>query len=327
MNVLQITAFIPGRGEVKLLASPSIDDAATMMMGSGTDAGGQASLAMGGAIETPWAGDLSETTGKSRRIEWRGQPIPLIAANAGAVGTELKGGLLLAAASETADSEALPDGGTAHALFHEGDFGGRWASKTDVNVNALLSSHAIELTVIATNVGDVAEPLGIGWSPRFAIAGGERGQMRVRIPADNRVEIRDRANGQPTGKLIPVEGTVYDFSMSGGVSLGARAFDDSFVGLKQKLLDNGPSAELINPAGGYGLKLTAMSPTIRAMRVVGPENGDFISIHTQYNLPDPFGKEWGDDTNTGMVMLQPGQSTEWKVRLELYALSGNNTSK
>ena len=41
----------------------------------------------------------------------------------------------------------------------------------------------------------------------------------------------------------------------------------------------------------------------------------------QYNLPDPFEKEWGGNTNTGMVMLEPGQSTEWKVRLELYDLA------
>ena len=28
-------------------------------------------------------------------------------------------------------------------------------------------------------------------------------------------------------------------------------------------------------------------------------------------------------TDTGMVVLQPGQSTQWKVRLELYSLAGN----
>jgi aldose 1-epimerase len=320
MNLLQITAFIPGRGEIKLLASPSLDDAAAMMTGKGTDTGGQESLAMGGAFEAPWAGDLGVATGKGGATEWRGQSIPLIATQADAAGMEPKSGLLLKAASDTEDSDALPDGGTAHAMFHAGDFGGRWMSKTDVNVNALLGSRTIELTVVATNVGDAAEPVGIGWSPRFAIVGGERGQMRVRIPAENRVEMRDRTKGQATGKLIPVAGTSYDFSLSGGVSLGARALDDSFVGLQQKLLDDGPAAELINPAGGYGLRLTAMSPTIRAMRVVGSANGDFISIDPQYNLPDPFGKEWGDDTNTEMVMLQPGQSTEWKVRLELYPL-------
>ena len=46
-------------------------------------------------------------------------------------------------------------------------------------------------------MGDVAEPIGIGWHPRFAILGGDRGQMRLRVPAEMRVEVRDRAKGSP----------------------------------------------------------------------------------------------------------------------------------
>jgi aldose 1-epimerase len=172
-------------------------------------------------------------------------------------------------------------------------------------------------------VGDVAEPVGIGWQPRFAIAGVDRNQMRLHLPAESRIEIRDRLKEQPTGKLLPVAGTAYDFTTGGGAVLRGRDLDDYFDELQQKLLDNGPSAELINPAAGYGLRLTAMSPSIRAMRVIAPADGNFISIDAQYNFPDPFGKEWNDETNTGMVMLQPGQSTEWKVRLELFALGGN----
>ena len=55
MNVLQIKAFVPLRGEVKLLASPTLDEAASQMNGKGSDANGAASLAMGGAIDAPWA--------------------------------------------------------------------------------------------------------------------------------------------------------------------------------------------------------------------------------------------------------------------------------
>jgi hypothetical protein len=58
MNILQITAYIPGRGEVKLLASPSIEDADRAMSGKDDDAAGRASLTMGGAFETPWAGGI-----------------------------------------------------------------------------------------------------------------------------------------------------------------------------------------------------------------------------------------------------------------------------
>jgi galactose mutarotase-like enzyme len=57
------------------------------------------------------------------------------------------------------------------------------------------------------------------------------------------------------------------------------------------------------------------------MRVVAPANADFVSIEPQYNYADPFGREWGSGTNTGMIELQPGQSTQWKVRLELFSVA------
>ncbi len=180
---------------------------------------------------------------------------------------------------------------------------------------------------MANNVGDVAEPIGIGWRPRFAIPGGSREQVRLRVPGDMRVEVRERAKAQSTGALVPIAGTAYDYSVVGGAKLGTANLDDYFVGLHQTLLDNGPTAELSNPASGYGLRLTALSPTIKAMRVIAPAAADYVSIEPQYNYPDPFGREWGKDKDSGMVTLQPGDSTEWKVRLELFTPSGIGSAK
>ena len=106
--------------------------------------------------------------------------------------------------------------------------------------------------------------------------------------------LRDRASGLPTGVLLPVEGTPYDFTMRGGAALGKMDLDDSFVELHRDLMDNGPVAELSDPANDYGLRLTAMSPTIKAMRVVAPANADYVSIEPQFNYADPFGREWGE---------------------------------
>ena len=321
MNVLQITAFIPGKGEVNLLASPSVEGAANAMTGKGPDADGRASLAMGGAFEMPWADSLwglPVQGGSQVTTAWHGHTLTL-PASAGGVARD---GLMLAQGADPASSEALPDGGTAQAVFHERDYGGRWLSNTDVTVSALLSSRSVELTVVATNIGDVPEPVGIGWHPRFAISGGNREQMRLHVPGTMRVEVRDRAKGQPSGTLLPVAGTPYDFSMSGGARLGTMSLDDCFVALHQNLLDIGPNAELSDPASGYGLRITALSATIKAMRVVAPPDAGFVSIEPQYNYPDPMGREWGKETDAGMVVLQPGQSTEWKVRLELFAPGG-----
>jgi len=318
MNVLQITAYIPGKGEVNLLASPSVEAAASAMTGTDADANGQTSLAMGGAFEVPWAdriwGAPSATHGA---IVWRGHSITLPA--------EGSGGLILAEAADPAGTTALPDGGQAKAVFHPGDFGTHWPSKMEVTVTVLLSSRSIDVTVIAHNVGDVASPVGIGWRPRFAILDGNRGQMRLRIPGEKRAETRGSGKGLPTGALLPVAGTSYDFTMPGGARLGGTNLDDCFMALRQDLLDSGPVAELRDPGSNYGLRLTTLSSTIKAMHVIAPADGDFVSIEPQFNYPDPFGREWAKDTDTGIVVLQPGQSTQWKVRLELFSLGGEPT--
>ena len=85
MNVLQITAFVPGKGEVSLLASPSVDKAANAMTGKDADADGQASLNMGGAFEAPWAGNIWGTPSPGGRFAavWRGHAISLLSAGGG----------------------------------------------------------------------------------------------------------------------------------------------------------------------------------------------------------------------------------------------------
>jgi galactose mutarotase-like enzyme len=215
---------------------------------------------------------------------------------------------------------ALPDGGNAEAIFHAGDFGGLWPSKTDVTITVLLSGRSIDLTMTAHNIGDEPEPIGLGWDPRFAILDGNRRQVRLRIPSEMRAELRGR-DKLPTGVLLPTEGTSYDFMAHGGAKLGTMDLDECFVELRQNLMDNGPIAELSDPANNYGLRLTALSSTIKAMRVVAPANADFVSIEPQFNYADSFGREWRSGTDTGMVVLEPGQSTQWKVRLELFSVA------
>jgi hypothetical protein len=86
-------------------------------------------------------------------------------------------------------------------------------------------------------------------------------------------------------------------------------------------MDIGPVAELRDPASNYGLRLTAMSSNIKAMRVYAPTGAAFVSIDPQFNYDDPFGREWPNGEDTGMVMLQPGQSVQWKIRLEIFSLT------
>jgi aldose 1-epimerase len=322
MNVLQITAYIPDKGEVSLLASPAVDQASSAMSGKDADAGGQASLTMGGAFEVPWAGGIYSGGGGGNHVtaNWRGHTITLPTARTDFELPVAEGGLILAETSNSKTLAAMPDGGQTQAVFNSGDFGDHWPSKTEVTIGALLGGHSIELTVEARNTGDAALPVGIGWHPRFSISQQSREQMKLRLPGDMRLETRDRRSGLPTGRVVPVAGA-FDYVARAGTRLGDAELNDTFVQLHQELLDNGPVAELSDPSNNYGLRITALTPTIKAFHVEAPAQGGFISIEPRYNFDDPFGREWANGTDTGMVVLQPGQSTMWKVRLELYSLT------
>jgi aldose 1-epimerase len=333
MNLLQITAYLPQKGEVNLLASPPLDEAARLLTGTGADATGARSLSMGAAIELPWAGRISGTNtpdGNDLITVWHGMRLtfPRDAKDSyGDGGAMAAGGMLLKQPSDLLNTNVMPDGGEAEATFHPGNFADHWPSKTEISTTVALSGRAIELKVVAHNTGDTAEPIGIGWHPRFAILNGHRGQTMLRLPQGLRVEVKDRRTGQLSGRLLPVEGTEYDFTGRTGAQLGALNLDDSFVHLRTGLMENGPVAELRDPENNYGLRVTAMTSAIRAIRVYAPLDGSFISIQPQFNYDDPFGREWSADEDTGMVVLQPGQSTQWRIRLEIFSLSSGQTDR
>jgi hypothetical protein len=316
MNVLQIRGFVPSTGEVDLLASPGVDEAAAAMTGRDVDAGGRYSLKAGGAFEVPWADEIwgASSGGDGRTsIQWQGQPVEL-----SPMASPWVGGLMLATPSESSNSSTLPDGGQAEANFN--GFDDHWPSTMDVRTAALLSGHTVDLTVVVRNTGSTAEPIGIGWRPRFAIQNGARSRLRLHIPGESVVEQGGRRSGIPTGRLTPVAHTAFDYSAPGGAKLPDDSMDICFADLQQGVMDNGPAAELSDPLNGYKLRLTALSPEIKAIHVTMPADGSYISIDPQFNYPDPFGHEWDKAGGTGMVVLQPGQSTEWKVRLEILPL-------
>ena len=129
----------------------------------------------------------------------------------------------------------------------------------------------------------------------------------------------------PTGRLLPVDGTTFDFTARGGAKLGPADLDESFVHLRPAILDIGPAAELRDPESNYRLRITAMTPAIRRCRCLRLRARSTWSIAPQLNLDDPLGKEWPASEDTGMVVLQPGQSMQWKVRLELFTLDDRSS--
>jgi aldose 1-epimerase len=326
LNMLQITAYLPQRGEVNLLASPTLEEAARQLSGTGTAGPGTKSLTMGAAFEIPWASRISGAAtpdGENLNATWRGMHLTLPADARGSEegnGATAEGGLLLNQVSDSVTTNVMPDGGQTQVTFRPGNFNDHWPSQTEIKTTVTLSGRAIDIKVIARNTGSTPEPIGIGWHPRFAILSGQRGQMMLKMPQGLRAEVKDRRTGQLSGRLLPVEGTEYDFAGHNGARLGSLNLDDTFVHLKTGLLEDGPVAEFRDPESGYGLRITARTSNIKALRVYAPLDGSFLSISPQFNYDDPFGREWSPDEDTGMVMLQPGESTQWKIRLEIFSL-------
>ena len=159
--------------------------------------------------------------------------------------------------------------------------------------------------------------MGIGWHPYFVLPSGNRRQAKLAIPAKERALVDNYDNVFPTGKLVPLTGTPYDFSVPGGAPLGELFLDDCFVNL-QKNAQGQSTAEIIDPAAKYGIRIRSLSPEISAVQVYAPIDKSFVALEPQFNWADPFSPVWGAKANTGMVTLQPGQTVTYSVQLELF---------
>jgi galactose mutarotase-like enzyme len=321
MNLFQITAYVPGKGEIPLLHSPSIEEAASIL-GGPDDPNGTKAFTFGGAFLAPFAnriiGPLSNGN-KTVSFEWQGNPLTLDANwkgnNPGAVPHAIHG-LILTSKTDDLKQSASGDTKTVSGVIHNGSMSQKWFSKTDVSISVSLSGDAVIAAVEVKNVGDKPEPVGIAWHPYFNLPSGDRAQARLHVAGDLRAEVNNNDDVFPTGKLLPVEGTPYDFTVKGGKALGDLFLDDNWTNLK-KDSDGNSYSEIIDPAAKYGIRIVALSRHINTVQVYSPLDRKFIALEPQFNYNDPFGKEWGS-RDTGMVTLRPGQSVTWKVKLELF---------
>jgi galactose mutarotase-like enzyme len=328
MNVFQITANVPGKGEIPILASPTLEEAAAKLNGGPDDQNGNASFSFGGAFLAPYPnriiGPLSPD-GTTITTKWHGKTITLPANwHSSADPTKDKHamhGLILASQAQDVQTQSVPDGQSVTGVIHAGDFGGHWLSQTDLSFVISLTGSAVDATIVAKNVGKEPEPMAIGWHPYFASPSGDRKQALLHIPATQVAAINNYQDVFPTGDLMPVKGTKYDFTAPQGKALDDIYLDDNWSKLERT--KGAVDVTLADPAGSYGVHVLGLSPEIRTVQVYAPTTPPagnpraFAAIEEQFNFADPFGKEWGK-MNTGMVTLEPGKSVEWHVRLALF---------
>ncbi len=320
MNLLQVTASIPGKGVIDVLATPSLDEVAKQLDG---DAFGNKSFStFGGAYLVPYANRIRGTLsadGQSLTTSWHGHQVTLhanwVGKNTGAERHSIHGLILMRKAD---DLHVSPDGASVTATIHAGNFDGHWLSSTDLTIRIDLRADRVDSTIIAKNVGSDPEPMGIGWHPYFNLPSGQRDQVRLHIPATQHVETNNLDDVFPTGKLTEVKGTNNDFTAPGGKIVGNALYDDSFAGLVRT--HGAVVVDLIDPAAHYGLHIEGLSPEIKTVQFYAPKDKPFVALEEQYNFGDPFSNVW-KGMDTGMVELKPGQSTTWRVQLQLFTPS------
>ena len=316
MNVYQITALIPGHGEVSLLASPALADAASIFSGQDQDANGSASTTVGGALLLPWARRLSGTPAATPNLlqtQWQGQRLTFPAAAPGS--TFSTDGLMLNLGASEVKTGVLPDGQSAQAIFHAGSFSGSLPSTIDVTVQVELSAHTLNLTVTASNTGKEPVPFGIGWQPLFAVPSGDRANALLVIPSGSVIEKSDRT-GLPTGRTLQIDGGALDLSHARGTPLPSN-LDQTYTKLQSSLVADGPVAEIRDKAYNVTLREIPMTSNIIALHVLAPAGKPWVSIGPDTNVDDPLGPEWAGSSNSGIATLAPGTSMQWKVRLEI----------
>lgn len=307
MTIYQIRAWLPALGEVDLLDPPHLDRPSSA-------AGGLlipfANRLRGAAVED---GATIEANILGRRVR--------IPTNWGRPDAERLAihGFILDSEFENLDRQEGDGHAGIRADLNAGNYGGRWLSSTKLTVEIALRHRSFTLSATALNQGDEPAPIGIGWHPNFRYPSGRRDQVILTVPAAERAAIDNYRDCFPDGRLIPVAGSEFDFSQPGGSRLGSLYLDDCFTALQRD--DSGAAVStLTDPAAGYRLAVKAISPEISAIQVYAPQDRGFVAIEPQFNRADPFAPVWGEQ-NTGMVILDPGQSVEYRVELELREIS------
>jgi galactose mutarotase-like enzyme len=324
MNIFQIHAYVPGKGEIGLLSSPSLEEAKNLMNGGVGDEYGAQSFKMGGAILVPFANRIRgkvSADGKTIVTPIGGKPVTLDANWKGQKpGAEHHAmhGMILAQPMEVsaADLKSGSQQASVTGTLDAGDFHGHWPSRTNLTVVATLKPGSFGFTVTAKNNGNEDLPVGIGWHPYFALPSGQREQARLKIPARERALVNNYDDVFPTGAIVPVAGSPYDFSGAMGAPLGQLYLDDCFLNLVRGA-GGTLIAEIIDPAAHYGVRIKALSPEISAFQAYAPPDKQFVAFEPQFNRADPYSPVW-KGADTGMKVLKHGESVTYSVELEVF---------
>jgi aldose 1-epimerase len=315
MQILQIKALLPSRGETSIFFAPDDAEALRLLTDTGADANGALSPTIGSSLGGPWAERIfGAQNGQIVDFTWLGHKMQV----PGNDGISVEG-LLLDRGPMALNTQLMADGQSVEALIHSWGFATPWMGLLDFDTKIELSGQAIDVTVTATNVGKAGTPVGLGWKPIFNLSPTDREMAMLVVPSRER-EATDARTGLPLGHSMSVAGTDADFSSAGGTPLGSRSVNATYVNLQRAVMADGPMVELLNPAANFGLRMIPLSDSITAVHIKAPNDKPWVSMEAETNQMDPFGREWTGPDGSGIQVLEPGQSMRFRVRLEIFAL-------
>ena len=301
--------------------APPLEALAGILDDGPEDFAGSASFSLGGAILLPYANRITGRAVEPRQIETEiaGMPVRLPRNWGGkAAGAKQYAmhGLLLAMRADRVEETGDASSAVLRGMFDAGDFSGRWPSRSEVEVEVAVAAPRLRLRVRVRNTGVGTLPMGIGWHPYFALPSGRRSQARLQIPAAERLGVDNYDEVLPTGTVLAVAGTRYDFRT--GAELGERYLDDCFTALQRDGADE-IACRIEDPAGGHGVRISSASPAVTAIQVYAPPERACVALEHQFNWPDPYGEEWRG-RHTGMVLLKPREETRFEVCVEPFQI-------
>lgn len=317
LNLFQIHAYLPGIGIIPLLDAPSLDDLQSTLDHSApaADLCGSATANIGAPFILPFDARISGTLapdGLNINVPWRNRTLVFPADTPGQ--PRASNGLMNNQPAGYTSIENQPDGQILTAVFNPGNFNGRWPSSTQVSYIVSLTRKVIEISVTALNTGAEPEPMAIGWRPSFVLPSGLRSQALLRLPAADRIETS--LDGNVTGRFVSVTGTPYDFTSQAGTEIGSLPVDESLIHLRGQLANDVAVTEMQDKASKFGVRITPLTSTIKVMHVSSQATRPVVTLAPLMSQEEPFAHTWPEPP--GVVTLNPGDSVQWKVQLEIF---------
>jgi galactose mutarotase-like enzyme len=162
-----------------------------------------------------------------------------------------------------------------------------------------LGRDGLSVVTDADNLGPTDLPFALGFHPYLTVGTPTVDQVRLQLPAGNRLVADDR--GLPTA-TVPVAGTEFDFTT--GRLIGVTRLDTGFTGLRRDG-DGRARVELDHPDGGRGVTLWADERFSYFMIYTGDtlaegEQRTALAVEPMSCPPDAF------RSGTDLVVLRPG---------------------